>query len=140
MLRDIVEVFVFFVKLWRQTPAKERRFLLSLAVLVLLLLAGWIGYSAYARRQEAIEAARTAASRLSMTQDSIMNLLSYRPQTIDEITSGIPADQTPLLKDALDKLLEGPKPKVWFENKVYLESATGIEYHFRAYVCPGCTH
>jgi hypothetical protein len=125
MLRDVVEILGLavglagLVQLYRQSGG---RLLLSFAGLFLLLLAGWEVYSAIDHHQE-----------VGKTQERIMNLLQHRPQTIDEITQGLSPNQVPLLKDALDGLLEGSNPPVWFNDKVYLEPSTNIEYHFRAY-------
>ena len=125
VLRDIVEILGLavglagLVQLYRQNGG---RLLLSFAGLFLLLLVGWKVFVAVDRRQE-----------VRKTQERIVNLVRYRPATIEEITQGLAADQVPLLKDALDGLLEGSPPLVWFNPNVYLEPSTNIEYHFRAY-------
>jgi hypothetical protein len=129
MLRDVVEIIGLavglagLVQLYLQD--KERKFLFFVAVLFLFLLAAWEVYSAV-----------NAAARLSMTRVSIVNLLRNRPETIDEITQGLQAvspNEVPVTKEALAGLMAGPNPPVWFNDKVYLEPSTGIEYHFKAY-------
>ena len=129
MLRDVVEILGLavglagLIQLYRQE--KERKFLFSMAVVFLFLLVAWEVYSV-----------ATVATRLSMTRDSIVNLLQQKPATIEEITNGIQGvspDEVPYIKDALAGLLAGPNPPVWFNPKVYLEPSTGIEYHFNAY-------
>lgn len=129
MLHDIVDILGLavglagLVQLYLQK--EQRKLLLSIAGLFLFLLVVWKVYSAVA-----------AATTLSMTRQTIVNLLQDKPETIDDITQGVlgvSADEVPFIKDALAGLLAGPKPEVWFNNKMYLEPSTNIEYHFNAY-------